>query len=63
MDEDSTARSLAFALKSRGINVITALEANRLRYSDEEQLLWAITKIFNRGSGTFVRFSGQVRGS
>jgi hypothetical protein len=44
MDEDSTARSLAFALKSRGIDVITAVEANRLRYSDEEQLLWATSQ-------------------
>ena len=35
MDEDSTARSLAFTLKSRGVDVITALEANRLGYSDE----------------------------
>lgn len=44
MDEDSAARSLAFALKSRGVNLITALEANRLRYSDEEQLIWATSQ-------------------
>jgi hypothetical protein len=31
MDEDSTARSLAFTLKSRGVDVITALEAKRYR--------------------------------
>jgi hypothetical protein len=39
MDEDSTLRSLAFILKSRGVDVITALEANRWGYSDEEQLI------------------------
>ncbi len=44
MDEDSTARSLAFTLKSRGVDVITALEANRLGYSDEEQLIWATSQ-------------------
>ena len=44
MAEDSTARSLAFTLKSRGVNVITALEANRLGYSDEEQLIWATSQ-------------------
>jgi hypothetical protein len=44
MDEDSTLRSLAFILKSRGVDVITALEANRLGYSDEEQLIWATSQ-------------------
>ena len=44
MDEDSTVRSLAFILKSRGVDVITALEANRLGYSDEEQLIWATSQ-------------------
>lgn len=44
MDEDSTARSLALTLKSRGVNVITALEVNRLRYGDEEQLVWATSQ-------------------
>jgi len=44
MDEDSTLRSLAFILKSRGVDVITALEANRLGYSDEEQLIWTTSQ-------------------
>ena len=35
MDEDSTARSLVLTLKSREVNVITALEVNRLGYGDE----------------------------
>ncbi|MEA5533230.1 DUF5615 family PIN-like protein [Crocosphaera sp. XPORK-15E] len=38
MDEDSTTRSLFIALKSRGIDVITALDANSLGFTDEEQL-------------------------
>ena len=44
MDEDSTARSLALTLKSREIEVISALEVNRLGYSDEEQLIWATSQ-------------------
>lgn len=41
MDEDSTRRSLALALQSRGVDVVTTLSVNRLSYSDEEQLIWA----------------------
>ncbi len=41
IDEDSTARSLLIALQSRNLDVITSLSANRLGYSDEQQLLWA----------------------
>ncbi len=41
MDEDSTGRSLTLALQSRGVDVMTALECDRLEYSDEEQLIWA----------------------
>lgn len=44
MDEDSTARSLALTLKSREVNVITALEVDRLGYGDEEQLIWATSQ-------------------
>ncbi len=41
MDEDSTGRSLMLALQNRGVDVITTLSVNQLRYSDEEQLIWA----------------------
>jgi len=41
MDEDSTGRSLMLAMQNRGVDVITTLSVNRLRYSDEEQLIWA----------------------
>ncbi len=41
MDEDSTSRSLLMSLRSRGVDVTTALEINRLGYSDEDQLIWA----------------------
>lgn len=41
MDEDSTGRSLMLALQTRGVNVITTLSVNRLRYPDQEQLIWA----------------------
>ncbi|MBO1346915.1 MAG: DUF5615 family PIN-like protein [Hormoscilla sp. GUM202] len=41
MDEDSTSRSLRLALQNRGVDVITTLNVNRLKYPDEEQLRWA----------------------
>lgn len=41
MDEDSTSRSLLLSLRSRGVDVTTALEINRLGDSDEDQLIWA----------------------
>lgn len=44
MDEDSTSRSLLLSLRSRGVNVTTALEINRLGYSDEDQLIWATSR-------------------
>ncbi|MBC6420557.1 MAG: DUF5615 family PIN-like protein [Hormoscilla sp. SP12CHS1] len=41
MDEDLTSRSLRLALQNRGVDVITTLNVNRLKYPDEEQLRWA----------------------
>ncbi len=41
MDEDSTSRSLRLALQNRGVDVITTLDVDRLKYPDEEQLIWA----------------------
>ncbi|AFZ57030.1 DUF5615 family PIN-like protein [Anabaena cylindrica FACHB-243] len=54
MDEDSTGRSLMLSLRNRGVDIITTLEVNRLKYSDEEQLVWA--KSQNR-----VLYSSNIR--
>jgi hypothetical protein len=40
-DEDSNHRTVVQALQERDIDVITSLEAKRLRYPDNEQLIWA----------------------
>ncbi len=39
MDEDSGDIALVLALQNRGVDVITTLSVNRLRYPDEEQLI------------------------
>jgi hypothetical protein len=41
MDEDSGDIALVLALQNRGVDVITTLSVNRLKYPDEEQLIWA----------------------
>ncbi|MHC5610235.1 MAG: DUF5615 family PIN-like protein [Nostoc sp.] len=53
-DEDSNRRAIVQALRERGIDVITSLEANRLRYPDDEQLIWATEQ------GRVI-YSGNVR--
>ncbi len=40
-DEDSNQRAVVQALRERQVDVITSLEANRLRYPDYNQLVWA----------------------
>lgn len=41
VDEDSQDTALVRALRSRGIDVMTATEAGMLHRDDEEQLAWA----------------------
>ncbi|MHC5731962.1 MAG: DUF5615 family PIN-like protein, partial [Nostoc sp.] len=53
-DEDSNRRAIVQALRESGIDVITSLEANRLKYPDDEQLIWA------REQGRVI-YSGNVR--
>jgi hypothetical protein len=40
-DEDSNCRSVVQALQEQNVDVITSLDVNRLRYPDDEQLIWA----------------------
>ena len=41
LDEDSRSNSLVHALRSRGVDTTTALEAQMLGSTDLEQLVWA----------------------
>ncbi|MEG3925566.1 DUF5615 family PIN-like protein [Microcoleus sp. D3_18a_C4] len=41
LDEDIQEQALILALRNSGVDVITTSEANRLSFSDEEQLTWA----------------------
>jgi hypothetical protein len=40
LDEDIQEQALILALRNSGVDVITTSEANRLSFSDEEQLIW-----------------------
>ena len=42
LDEDSQDTALVRALRSRGIEVMTATEAGMLHRDDEEQLAWPL---------------------
>ena len=44
LDEDSMDKALVLALRARGIDVITALDANMIAKSDEEQLGYATSQ-------------------
>ena len=39
LDEDIQEQALILALRNSGVDVITTSEANRLSFSDEEQLI------------------------
>jgi hypothetical protein len=43
-DEDSMSRALVAALRARGVDVLTALEANRIERPDEEHLEYAASQ-------------------
>jgi len=42
LDEDTIKTALIQALRSADLDVVTVADVNRLGYSDEDQLLWAI---------------------
>jgi Domain of unknown function (DUF5615) len=43
-DEDSMSRALVAALRARGVDVLTALEADRIERPDEEHLEYATSQ-------------------
>ena len=58
VDEDAEQRSLVRALRERGIDVTTALEAGMIGHSDEEQLDHAVREeraIYTLNVGDFAR--------
>lgn len=58
LDEDSIKNSLVVALRNVGVDVITASDANKLGFTDEEQLMWATEDnrvIYSFNVGDFCR--------
>lgn len=58
LDEDSIKNSLVVALRNAGVDVITAADANKLGFTDEEQLIWATEDnrvIYSFNVGDFCR--------
>jgi hypothetical protein len=58
LDEDTISRALIRSLRARGVDVLTAQEANRLGFSDEEQLAYAATQgrvIFSFNTRDFAK--------
>jgi hypothetical protein len=61
IDEDSGNLSLVQALRNSAVEVMTTSEANKLSYSDEEQLIWATEQrrvIYTSNMGDFCRLHG-----
>jgi Domain of unknown function (DUF5615) len=68
MDEDAMAARVVVAMRSRGVEVLTALEAGMLERADEEQLTFAaahdrVLCSFNKGHflGLHTRWMSEGR--
>lgn len=63
LDEDSRSNSLVHALRSRGVDVTTAREAQMLGCTDLEQLVWAIANervLYSFNIGDFFHLHSAV---
>jgi hypothetical protein len=61
-DEDSTQHALVLALRKRGVDVLTALEAGTLGEPDDRQLAYAAAQgraIYSSNVGDFCRLHTQ----
>jgi Domain of unknown function (DUF5615) len=61
-DEDSLRHALVAALRKRGVDVLTALDARTIAETDEQQLEYAATRgraIYSFNVGDFCRLHGQ----
>ena len=62
LDEDSMNHSLEAALRSQGVDVLTALQAGMIKASDEEQLEYAAAAgraIYSFNVGDFYQLHGE----
>ncbi len=61
-DEDSVQHALVFALRKRGVDIVTSLEAGTTKQSDERQLDYAAAQgrvIYSFNVGDFCRLHSQ----
>lgn len=62
-DEDSSDRALGDALRARGVDVLTAVEANKVEITDEEQLAWATAQgrsLYSFNVSDFYRIHSSI---
>lgn len=62
LDEDASDRALVRALRLAGFDCLTAHEAERVRQSDEEQLVFAAVErrvLYTKNYGDFSRIHSQ----
>lgn len=61
LDEDALQNALLRALQSSSVDVMTVADAERLSFSDEEQLIWAAQQqriIYSFNMGDFHQLHG-----
>lgn len=62
-DEDADAHALLKALRDRGLDVSSSRELGLLRWSDEQQLTWALQEtrvIYTYNAADFCRLHSQI---
>lgn len=63
LDEDADAHALLKALRDRGLDVSSSRELGLLRWSDEQQLTWALQEtrvIYTYNAADFCRLHSQI---
>lgn len=63
LDEDADAHALLKALRDRGLDVSSSRELGLLRWSDEQQLTWALQEtrvIYTYNATDFCRLHSQI---
>jgi len=63
VDEDSMDRDLVRALRARGVDVLTAIDADRMGRSDKDHLLFATSQervLYSFNRGDFFRIHTQL---
>ncbi len=63
VDEDAGETAVIAALRARGVDLLTTLEAGRLGSSDADQLVYATQQgraVYTLNAGDFARLHGEV---